>query len=43
MEKEKRKVVCVSCRKEVVVDLEPFGSGHIALCPVCKKLAYNGK
>jgi len=43
MGKKKKTVVCVSCRKEVVVELHEFGSGHIAVCPLCKKLAYNGK
>jgi len=36
-------VVCAACKKEVEVKLIPYGDGHIAVCPVCKKLAYNGK
>ena len=36
-------VVCRSCGKTVEVKLVPYGEGHIATCPVCKKLAYNGK
>jgi len=35
-------VVCLSCRKEVKVKMIPYGSGHIATCPMCGKLAYNG-
>lgn len=35
-------VVCISCRKEVKVKMFPYGDGHIASCPVCGDLAYNG-
>jgi len=43
MKEEKKTVICITCTKEVKVKLIPFGSGHVASCPVCKKLAYNGK
>ena len=39
----KKKVTCASCDKEVEVVLVPYGHGHIATCPICKKLAYNDK
>ena len=39
----KKVVVCVSCGKEVEVDLQHYGGGHIATCPKCGQLAYNGK
>ncbi len=38
-----KKVTCQSCGKEVEVKLIPYGGGHIANCPDCKKLAYSGK
>ena len=41
--KDKKEVVCISCKKKVVVKLVAFGSGHIATCPKCGKLAYNGE
>jgi len=34
---------CVTCKKTVKVKLIPYGNGHIASCPECGKLAYNGK
>ena len=37
------KIVCLSCQKEVEVKLIPFGNGHVATCPKCKEIAYNGK
>ncbi len=37
----KRFVVCVTCKKEVEVELVRYGYSHIAICPLCKKLAYN--
>lgn len=36
-------VICVSCHKEVEVELVPYSDGHIATCPLCGKLAYNGE
>ncbi len=36
-------VVCISCGEVVEVKLVPYGDGHIAKCPECGKLAYNGK
>lgn len=36
-------VVCLSCRREVVVKLVDFGDEKVAFCPVCKKLAFNKK
>lgn len=35
-------VTCRTCTKEVRVELIPYGCGHVAVCPECKKLAYNG-
>lgn len=43
MERKKKKVICVSCKEKVEVELVPYGGGHIATCPKCNKLAYNGK
>jgi len=40
---KKKKVVCISCKQEVQVTLVRYGNGHIATCPSCGKLAYNGK
>ena len=39
-----KEVVCLSCHKNVEVKLVPYGTkgGHAAVCPNCKKLAYNG-
>jgi hypothetical protein len=37
------KVICLACKEEVKVKLEKYGNGHIAICPLCGKLAYNGK
>jgi DNA-directed RNA polymerase subunit RPC12/RpoP len=42
-EKARELVVhCLTCHKEVTVKLSSFGEGHIANCPSCGKLAYNG-
>jgi len=38
-----KKVICLSCKREVEVKLINYGDGHIATCPVCQKLAYNGE
>lgn len=38
-----KNVKCVSCGKWVLVKLVSYGHGNIAVCPKCKKLAYNGK
>ncbi|MFH1667601.1 MAG: hypothetical protein ABH884_01085 [Candidatus Komeilibacteria bacterium] len=38
-----KEVECLSCREIVKVELIPYGGGHIASCPKCNKLAYNGK
>ena len=37
------KMVCMSCGKEVSAKLIKFGDAYIAVCPLCKKLAYNVK
>lgn len=37
------KVKCISCRQEVEVVKVPYGTGHVAKCPKCGRLAYNGK
>ena len=37
------KMVCISCRKIVMAKLIKFGDAYIAVCPLCKKLAYNVK
>jgi len=34
-------VECLSCREEVQVKIVPYENGYIAVCPKCKKLAYN--
>lgn len=36
-------IKCLSCGKWVMVDMVKYGNGHIAECPKCWKLAYNGK
>lgn len=36
-------VTCLSCGREVKVMPLQYGEGRIAVCPECKKLAYNGK
>ena len=33
---------CVSCYALVAINLITFGFGHIARCPICGGLAYNG-
>jgi hypothetical protein len=38
----KLKVVCYHCGKEVEVKMIVFGYGRIAICPICRHLAYNG-
>jgi len=40
---ETKEVTCLPCHKEVEVKLVSYGYGHIGVCPVCKKLAYNGE
>jgi predicted RNA-binding Zn-ribbon protein involved in translation (DUF1610 family) len=42
-EEKTEEVICVSCNKKVKVTLKPYGEGHIAICPLCGKLAYNGE
>ena len=39
----KKKVICIMCKKKVLVDLIPYGGGYIWVCPECKKLSYNAK
>ena len=34
---------CMSCGKKIKAKLIKFGDGYIAVCPICKKLAYNVK
>jgi len=36
-------VECVSCGKMVVVSLDERENWHTAVCPVCRKLAYNSQ
>lgn len=36
-------VPCLSCHHDVEVKLHKYGNGHIADCPRCGKLAYNGE
>jgi len=38
---ESKDVICISCKKWVTVKLVSYGSGRIAICPKCGKLAYN--
>lgn len=33
---------CINCEKIVTVMMMSYGNGHIATCPLCGKLAYNG-
>ena len=40
---EMKTVICLSHHQEVEVKLIPYGDGHIAECPDCGELAYNGK
>jgi len=42
-DEETKTVICLSHHQEVQVKLIPYGDGHIAECPDCGKLAYNGK
>ena len=39
----KVKMTCMSCGKEIKAKLIKFGDGYVAVCPLCKKLAYNVK
>ena len=39
----KIRFTCMSCGKEIKTKLIKFGDGYIAICPLCKKLAYNVK
>ena len=39
----KVKMTCMSCGKEIKAKLIKFGDGNVAVCPICKKLAYNVK
>ena len=39
----KIRLTCMSCGKEVSAKLIKFGDAYIAICPLCKKLAYNVK
>lgn len=43
MKTETEKIKCLTCGEEVEVELMNYGYGHIARCPKCDKLAYNGK
>jgi ribosome-binding protein aMBF1 (putative translation factor) len=33
----------MSCGKKIKAKLIKFGDGYVAVCPICKKLAYNVK
>ncbi len=37
------KVACLSCYKQVEVKMVCYSGKHVAVCPLCNKLAYNGK
>jgi len=39
----KIRFTCMSCGKEIKAKLIKFGDGYVAVCPICKKLAYNVK
>jgi hypothetical protein len=39
--KEKFRVKCASCHKDVEVVLNFYGGGYVATCPDRGKLAYN--
>jgi len=43
MSEHKVEIVCISCGKTVKTKLIKFGDGYVAVCPLCKKLAYNVK
>lgn len=38
-----KEVECLICHKTVVVKLEPFGDGCLAICPKCDNLAFVGE
>jgi len=38
---ESKDVICISCKEQVTVKLVEYGSGYVATCPKCGKLAYN--
>lgn len=42
MDKQTKEVECLSCKRKVTVEIIRFGSGHIGVCPKCKKLAFSG-
>jgi len=37
------KVICLSCKEEVLVKVTKYGNGYIAKCPKYGDLAYNSK
>ena len=37
------KLVCISCGRTVSTKLIKYGDAYIAVCPICKQLAYNVK
>jgi len=43
MSEHKIEMVCISCGETVRERLIKYGDGYIAVCPLCKKLAYNVK
>jgi len=43
MSVSKIEMKCMSCGQMVKAKLIKFGDGFIAVCPVCKQLAYNVK
>ena len=43
MSVSKIEMKCMSCGEIVKTKLIKFGDGYIAVCPICKQLAYNVK
>jgi len=40
---EIKRTSCLTCHRMVEVQLVPYENGHRAICPECKKLAYEEK
>ena len=36
-----KEIKCMSCGKKVKTTLILFGGGYVAVCPDCRRLAYN--
>jgi len=38
-----KEIECPHCGIMVEMKLMPYANGHIAICPKCRKVAYNGE